>query len=86
MLRRPSLHPIASKKPEKAIIKRMLLLLLAADLLRLRSITVVVSDDSTDGSVSTETNLIAWVPFLPNASPVLVDDNRWAKLPLKVVP
>jgi hypothetical protein len=68
----------AAKKPQKAAIKRLLLLLITADLIRLRYVTKVLDDERL------EATLIAWIPFLPSScSPVLIDDSRWARLPLK---
>lgn len=70
------------KPISKAVIKRLVLMLLAADILRLRYITKTTPGiDGSDPTVIS--TLIAWVPCLTSGIPAIYDDTRWALLPTK---
>ena len=72
----------SDKKPEKAVVRRLLLLLLAVDLIRLRSISKPVLGVNGDED-SYESILIGYIPFSSDNIPAINVEAAWARLPTK---
>ena len=73
----------AAKKPKKAVIKRVLMMLLAVQILDIRYVVETIPSANGGDDVKVDT-LQAYVPLLSDFSPAFTDDARWAPLPTKV--
>ena len=76
----------ATAKPTKAVVKRLLMLLLAVRMIRIcHTVQCIPDDTSEDQANATKqiSKLVAWIPLSPppDCSPLFTDDSMWDCLP-----
>ena len=76
----------ANAKPSKAVVKRLLMLLLAVKMIRIRHIVQCLPDDTSDDQANATKQihkLVAWIPLSPppDRSPLFTDNAMWDRLP-----